>query len=153
MVKVRSYLKLNSDFVQVSDFSGVVPDCSYIEGAIELEVDGIQLLSLETWDYVDQLWAYVVDALLSIVRGLKFSTYMPDQAIELVFEPRGKSLVKVVRRGHGNVEVTTSRHEFVEAVSAAGRLFFARMKELVPQNRAIYEEIESQLRSLGHVVE
>lgn len=86
MLSVKSFLRKNDNFVPVSDFIGGIPDSDYIEGAIEILVQQKGLLTLEDWDYVDQLWCYFVGGLFEVVEGKEFETYLPEQPLKVVFD-------------------------------------------------------------------
>src|SRR5688500_17838192 len=63
MVAIKSLLKVADDLVPVEEFVGPIVDQNYIEGGIELSVENVRMLAREQVDYVDQLWAYLVEGL------------------------------------------------------------------------------------------
>lgn len=55
MIEVRSYFRVDGQFVLADDLQGDVPDTDYVEGAITVDVDGVPFIDFEHWDLVDQL--------------------------------------------------------------------------------------------------
>lgn len=145
MIEVRTFLKRGKAFVDPEEFSGQIEDTSYIEGAIELSIDHRPLLSREEWDYVDELWAYLLQGLFQIHAGEDFSTYLPDQPIQVSFHPEAEGQrVRVQVQYEGkNVEARADLSSFVHVMAREARRFFERMQLLVP----FYEhELDELLR-------
>lgn len=62
-------------------------DFEYIEGAIIIKSDDEIILDFKYWDIVDQLWTYMIDAVLKLMKGEKeVKFYFPDQPIEIQFQ-------------------------------------------------------------------
>jgi hypothetical protein len=142
VVRVDSYLKQGNQFIPVSKYEGPAQDPQYIEGAIELTINGKMLLGLDLWDYVDQLWAYLIDGLLQLVQDTPFSTYLPDQPVQICFSLPQKTLVEVqVKYEAIERKETTQRRGFVIAMATAAETFFTKMLQYVPQNQAVYIDL------------
>jgi hypothetical protein len=135
MIRVTSYLQNKSAIVPMESFEGPIEDPQYIEGAIELIVDSRRLITTEMADYVDQLWAYLIDGLLQASDGVEFSTYFPDQPIRLTMNMTERNRLKISVKSREVVEATVDYGEFVTAMAEAGESFFRRMLSLVPENR------------------
>src|SRR5687767_8190020 len=87
MVTVTTYLRApDGTFQRVEATTATPADPDYIEGAVELTIDGTTIIGTAEWDYVDQLWAYLADMLHELTTGDAASTYFPDQPIRLTFE-------------------------------------------------------------------
>lgn len=157
MVKVETYLKTDDEFIPLAEFAEHISDPVYIEGAIELEMNGVKALTLELWDDVNQLWLYIAQGLIEITRQQEWSTGFPDQPITLTFRTD-------VRRQRITVEVfipadkifthvdrsacaSASYDEFITAMSEAAQKFFRRMAELVPEERADWEREIRELQT------
>ncbi len=82
-IEIKSYVKSDHHFHPVETFSDPVDDVGYLEGAIQLKVDGVELMGLKQWDYVTVLWAYLLDGAEHLLDGQDFHTYFPDQPISL----------------------------------------------------------------------
>lgn len=99
MIRVESYLKVGNDFVPIAEFKGRVKDPEYVEGAIEVEIDGVKVLTLELWDDINWLWPYIANSLEELATEQTASTSFPDQPIELIFRTdnrRQRIVVEVV---------------------------------------------------------
>lgn len=142
MIEVVSYLRdPDGQFSQVEAATSRPNDPRYIEGAIDLTVNGVQILDTFVWDYVDQLWAYISDMIIALRERGEASTYFPDQPIRLSFRKQGLNQVLVTLELDSNTRRTASinESEFINALRAGGLAFFQRMSELVPENRAGYQ--------------
>ena len=149
MLLVKSFLRKNDNFVPVSDFIGGIPDSDYIEGAIEIFVQQKGLLTLEAWDYVDQLWCYFVDGLFEVVEGKEFETYLPDQPLKVVFRPdRYKRRVTIEVGDDETRSASVEYGEFMHMMTEEGIAFFHRLAELVPGSRTFYKEMAQRLSLL-----
>ncbi|WP_175857546.1 hypothetical protein [Burkholderia anthina] len=127
MISSKTYLKVKKKFVDFHGFDGKIQDPDYIEGAIELSVDGVVLLDRSMWDCVDQLWAYLTEGLVCISRGEGFKTYFPDQPIEIKFAVHGSSVVFSVTVNE-TVKVVVDRFEFISEMKRFAIEFFEDLK-------------------------
>ena len=147
-IVVKTYLKDSEQFIPYSEFENEIKDPDYIEGAIELSVEGVPLLTLDLWDYVDQLWAYIVQGLQDVAAGQEFFTHFPDQPIELKIIPVNEKLWKIKVKVDEEVSVVANRGEFVSALSEEAKNFFEFLSRKVPQNKGAYEELLSSLEKI-----
>lgn len=150
MITVRTLLKVGDEFVPVEAYSGQIADENYIDGAIELSIDGKELLSRRHWDLVDQLWCYLAQGIVDVSKGQAFSTGFPDSPIDVFFQPdvgRGTVTVKVEFKSNpAGVEATVGLEEFKTVLSAEARRSLDVLGRLAPSNREAYEDV---LRGLG----
>lgn len=49
-IEIRTDLKLSGTFLPVAEFDGPLGDPYYIDGAISLIIDGVELLGRDLWD-------------------------------------------------------------------------------------------------------
>ncbi|MFI5705441.1 hypothetical protein [Streptomyces sp. SID1034] len=141
MIEVRTLLRLpDGAFIQV-DACGERPrDAQYVEGAIELIADGVQILSVAEWDYIDQLWSYVADMIRELPKQGEASTYFPDQPIMLKFLRSSPGRLLVSCRVGDNVrQANVNESEFLAAIRSAGQVFFEKMSRLLPENSQGYD--------------
>ena len=107
-----------------------------LEGALEISLDGEELIGTRNWDDVHTLWAYAADALATF-RGTGAGLLpFPDQpvAVELA---RVAGDVRLTVRGDGpDRSLTVGEPEFVQAVRARGREYFAAVGRWFPDHRA-----------------
>ena len=142
MIDVKTYLKVGDEFLMPSQFYQEVDDPDYIEGAIELIVDGEKILNLSMWDYVDQLWAYLIDGLINLNDGKSFSTFFPDQPIEVKFTPQGKEffLFELLADDHKRKLINTK--EFFNTLIPEAENFFQFLARKLDIQKANSEELQ-----------
>ena len=147
MIAVRTFLRFgDGTFRPVEACEAAPADPRYIEGAVELAIDGVQIVGKPEWDYVDQLWAYVANMIDALRTEDQASTHFPDQPILLTFERKGRRVLVSSRAGDTVRRVSADESELFTAVRAAGRDFFERMSHLVPSNSGAYQIALAKLR-------
>ena len=126
----NTYLKSQDNrLILVEEFSNSIVDSDYVEGAIALEVNGKKLLTLEMWDYVDQLWAYLINGLVDLEGGKdEFSSYFPDQPIEISMKlDRQRDLLSF---SVGDVKTVVNYQYFKNELIQFGDQFFSKLQSL-----------------------
>lgn len=151
MVTILSLMKAGDKLVPIEEFEGPITDPDYIEGAIELIVDHKPILRREMIDYIDQLWAYLVDGLGEVVAGRECSTGYPDMPIDIVLRPQGKLVNVAVSSGSHkwDADADVAITELVGSLVPVGTLFFERLQRLVPSHRASYDRCIAALARLA----
>lgn len=146
MLTVNSFIRLpDGSFVHVDSYGDRPADPDYVEGAIEIVADGVEIVGQREWDYVDQLWSYLADALERFRADGAASTYYPDQPIRIEFSAQGSRVLISSTGGEHVRRVSVNRTEFEEVFNAAGRRFFDRISEIVPVNSDGYAAARSKL--------
>ncbi|BAV96932.1 hypothetical protein [Lysobacter enzymogenes] len=141
MIEVRSYFRVDGQFVLADDLQGDVPDTDYVEGAITVDVDGVPFIDFEHWDLVDQLWSYISEALLTLKQGQDASIFFPDQPLELSFKQVEKGRVKVVLHTQPKGRtIVVDKTELMSSFSKAGLHFLELMGRLSPGAKSAYDE-------------
>jgi len=144
VVEIETFLKgADGGFVQVEACRTPPPDLDYIEGAIRLSVDGLEIIGTGEWDYVDQLWCYIAQMVTKMQSSGYAETYFPDQPIKLSFQAAGSRVLVTAKIGEETKTVNASSADFLDSVKAAGMVFFSKMSELVPANS--YVEAQQEL--------
>jgi hypothetical protein len=144
VVKIETFLKgADGGFVQVEDCRTPPPDLDYIEGAIRLSVDGLEIIGIEEWDYVDQLWCYIAEMVTRLRSSGYAETRFPDQPIKLVFQAAGARVLVTAKIGKEVKKASASSVDLFDALKAAGMIFFNKMSELAPANS--YVEARQEL--------
>lgn len=149
MIEVESYLRSgDGQFTRVDDVHDAPANPSHVEGALVLRIDGVTILDTALWDDVDELWAYISEMVGSLGEKDEVSTYFPDQPIKLTFRRQGNKRILVsLDRRKGNRAANASESELVSSLQAEGTHFFARMSELLPENRGAYDDAVARLMS------
>lgn len=147
MVRVSSFLReSDGSFTPLDRVVEAPADPDYIEGAIELVIDGVEIIGCSEWDYVDQLWAYVASMISALKSEIRASTYFPDQPVELIFEKKLPRVIVSANLGDSQWVADASIEEFLDSIRRSGRSFFELMSSLLPTRAAAYQVA---LRELG----
>jgi hypothetical protein len=151
-IEIVSYLREGegnqATYIAIEKASRRPKDPDYIEGAIELRINGIIILDQQLWDYVDQLWAYIARMVHDIEAGkTEAKTRFPDQPIELRFVRQGGTVTVTctVNQEVRTAEVSTA--ELLSTLKQAGHTFFAKLIALAPAEKSRYQEAMRQLGS------
>ncbi|TBM09991.1 hypothetical protein EYY86_19455 [Hafnia paralvei] len=123
MISATTYLKVNDAFIEFHEYNGTLNNVNYIEGALELTINGIVLIDKTMWDYIDQLWAYIVNGVESILNGQPFETYFPDQPIKLKAIPSNENIIFSVECDTEK-KVFINRRYFIETMASSAIEFF-----------------------------
>jgi hypothetical protein len=82
MIEVRTLLKGPTGFQPLTDAAEII-DPDYIEGALELMIEGKKLCGEAEWDLVDQLLCYFVQLIVDVNSNDTAHFYFPDQPIHV----------------------------------------------------------------------
>lgn len=153
MISIASYLKQGSELVPIAELRGPIADENYIEGAIELSINHKPLLTTAQVDYVDQLWAYLVQGMVeNVSEGRPFKTYFPDCPIEVTLSPepeRQRITVGVdLRNKRGPISATAPLAEFKRVFAAEARRFLETLMPLVSDHRSTYERLLEEIATI-----
>jgi hypothetical protein len=151
MIETHTYVFANGKYQPIETVQAPLPDPNYIDGILELSIDGHAIITRDAWDLVDQLWAYIVDGAVELARGRSFRTRFPDQPLELLFtlDPSADT-VTVELRLDRPAKASVSRRELIDAIARDAEPVFARMIELDPGGRRSYELTLQQIELLKH---
>ncbi|MFP1961545.1 hypothetical protein [Lonsdalea quercina] len=109
MMKVDSFIKNGDDFVNVNEFKGRIKKTDYIDGAILLTINYVEVMNTSMWDCIDQLWIYMLNALIELNSGKDAEFYFPDQPIKVTLNHvKNNILFKV-----GDVGVVVEKKAFM----------------------------------------
>ena len=131
-MEIDSFFRIDGVFVLASELARPVPDENYIEGAIEITVEGRRVLSCDHWDYIDQLWSYLLDGITAISEGRSFSTFLPDQPVQVCFEPQDAEQVQIRVQDNGVIIASVDRELFLLSMLDACREFFLHLPKVAP---------------------
>lgn len=130
-IVVKTYVKIGDEFIDFFKFNGPVGDPDYIDGALELSINGVSLIDKSMYDYIDDLWSYLAEGLSKVYRGQPFKTYFPDQPIEINLIPKGNDILISVECNE-EVKVYVNKEDFLMVMAEHARKFFEHLKEIVP---------------------
>lgn len=94
----------------------------YINGYIDLEIDGKQVLNEKYWDNINCLWSYIIDALYQLLlnKEKKVSFTFPDQPLVVEFELDNSFILLHV----DNKVYSSVASEFINSCLCEARNFF-----------------------------
>ncbi len=131
MLEIETFIRTAEGGTPLAAFAGSLDDADYIEGRITLRIKGREFLGERTWDCVDQLWAYFADGVTAVVAGEAFSTYFPDQPIQVEFLPDAHAPVITVRITIDEPRsATLDRRLFIATMAKAGSAAMHRFAAL-----------------------
>lgn len=144
MISVRTYIKKEEEFIEFHSYTGHIEDSNYIEGALELTINGITLLDKDMWDYIDQLWSYIVDGIVCILNDQPFESYFPDQPIKISFVPmKGNVSLSVMCNSEKTIQINKKKFIHVMSKHVIDFFDYLRKKDSIFNNR--YNELFSIL--------
>jgi hypothetical protein len=147
MIEVRSLLRQpDGSFEPYQESDVPPPDPYYVEGAIELVVDGIEVIGQAEWDLVDQLWAYIADMLKQLREKNEVRTGFPDAARDLVIRRTSPGRVLVACESSNPRQAPAVEADLVRALAEAGIAFFEKVSKLLPENVSAYDLATDDLR-------
>jgi hypothetical protein len=149
LIEVESYLRAkDGQFTRVEDAQDAPPDPRHVEGALMLKIDHVTVIDTEMWDDVDELWAYIATMVSTLNEKDEASTYFPDQPIKLTFRRQGNGRIVVTADpGDQTRTANASERELVAELQSKGSLFFAKLSDLLPDNRTLYANSLDDLMS------
>ncbi|MCC3650640.1 hypothetical protein LIX60_03865 [Streptomyces sp. S07_1.15] len=140
MIEVKSYLMgADGKFHPVDQVSTYDGDRDYVEGAIELTINHVPIIDCDMYDYVDQLWAYLVRLIGEASTSGRSETLFPDQPIRLTLENgRNGRMLVTCDAGDGRRVAYCFRKELSAAIKEEATRFFQWMSQLIPENSRGY---------------
>ena len=105
MFEIQSYIKVNDEFIAIEDIKGnsvyKKMDKRSIEGAITIKYYTQIILDLTYWDYIEELWLYII----AMLEEYKINEYakmlFPDQPVSLEIV-KDRNEMSILRISHKN---------------------------------------------------
>jgi hypothetical protein len=134
-------------FTNIRDVKRYDGDRDYVEGAVEITIDGYELMTQRHWDDIDWLWPFMVQAVEACRTTGAGETYFPDQPLLFRVErrPAGRLLV-ALGTGDERRAKTADADEFCRALAVAGVEFFHWHRRMVKRSDG-YPSENALLRS------
>jgi hypothetical protein len=152
MIGIDTFLRgLDGTFTRVSDVIDAPPDLRYVEGAIELTIDGSVILDKDLWDDVNWLWAGIGNRIHDFKTQDEVSTYFPSQSIRLSFRRigGGRMVISVeMAQGEGR-SATAQEDELIGCLREHCIRFFGEMERLQPGELNRYASVLRKLELLA----
>ena len=153
MISITSYFcnSRREDFVEIIDgLNYTLPDSHYINGAMELNINGVAVIDRSMWDLIDQLWMYIVTMLRNLKTSGTAKFSFPDQALKFTCERIGRGMVRVASYPpEGPIVAVTNEADLVSALKKSGIAFFKVMRRLDSKHRKDYDELVRELEQVS----
>ena len=135
---INSYIKIGDDFINFFDFNGHIDDPDYIDGAMELSINGKKLIDESMWDYIDALWSYLSEGLSVVYDGEEFKTNFPDQPLEVKFKPihNNHNILVSVKCSSSEAKIVVDKKAFLSAMSNHAKKFFEHLEIIEPNSES-----------------
>lgn len=114
MMKVDSFIKCSADFINVNTFNGVLKDGDYIEGGMILTINHVEMINLSLWDYIDQLWIYILNGLIDLHSGRDVLFYFPGQPVKVTMSHTGSRILFKV----ADIGLMVEKRDFINFMAA-----------------------------------
>ncbi len=98
---IKTYLKSNAEFSELTDdfnpesFFVKIPRSDELEGGLEIQVDGEEVIGKYNWDYVHEIWGYFLWSLQDLVKKGKSNFYYPSVFIEVSLTKEDEDLLRM----------------------------------------------------------
>ncbi|MDC9595124.1 hypothetical protein [Xenorhabdus sp. IM139775] len=148
MISINTYIKIKDEYIDIFQYDGKFKNSDYIDGALELTINGISLIDKSMYDYIDDLWCYLAEGLSILEDNQEFKCYFPDQPIEVKFTPSKGNRVLVSVNCHSEVKTSIEKEEFLIVMSEHAKRFFKRMEDLNPSSIGAYREAMQYLKKI-----
>ncbi len=147
MIEITSYLREeDGTFVKIGDVTRSPQDERYVDGALDLVINGVTILDTGIWDYIDQFWCYISSMIDQLLKEGEASTRLPDLPPKLTFRRIGTNRVLVTFSFPGERRATTvAQDELVDTLCRHGLDFLHKMSDLLPENSDMYAVAINQL--------
>jgi hypothetical protein len=126
----ESCFRINNLLVPINECKQDLPSLSHVEGAIKLTIGNSEVITLDMWDCVDQLWAYIITGVESAKNGVAYVTYFPDQPIQFSLTPSKNNFVVVRIEAVETVEKSVDAKSFYLSACEACIEFFLELKRV-----------------------
>lgn len=124
MFEIQSYIKVNDEFIAIEDIKGnsvyKKMDKRSIEGAITIKYYTQIILDLTYWDYIEELWLYII----AMLEEYKINEYakmlFPDQPVSLEIV-KNRNEMCILRISHKNQKQSfcLPEKEFIKSLALA----------------------------------
>jgi len=104
-------------------------DLNYLGGAIYLKYEDEVILDFKLWDYVDQLWAYIINSVEDFMLNNTSETLFPDQPAKIKFKKISDEYMIMVLETNTRSTWTLPKQEFLTILLNESELFFKDITE------------------------
>ncbi|ENJ9654218.1 hypothetical protein AB2T14_001841 [Clostridium botulinum] len=145
--------KFQKYFIEVSQKNIITQvanklDLNYLEGAIYLRYGDETILDFRLWDYVDQLWAYIINLVEEFTLNGDSQTLFPDQPIKIKFKSISDEYMIMIVENDSLYTWTLPKKEFLNILLNESELFFKTITENLNISESYYTFDLSKIQEL-----
>lgn len=151
MIDIKSYIKQDEKFIPINEFNDKLDDDFYIYGAIDLNIKGVELINLDMYDLVDQLWAYIINGILELENGkIEFKTNFPDQPLPMSFIlNKNSNIITIITKPYDkNIEAKVDYREFVKTICVSAKEFFDKLSKIEINKEVMSKDYLNKIEKL-----
>ncbi|MBU9977827.1 hypothetical protein KTP48_03595 [Proteus mirabilis] len=130
MISIKTFIKLNDEFIDIFNLNEKIKNNDYIDGAIELTINGKVLMDKSMYDYIDDFWSYLSEGLYIVSQEKEFKCFFPDQPIEVNFIPQKENRILVSVNCHEEIKTFVDKSEFLHVMTEHAKKFFEKLEDL-----------------------
>ena len=138
-------------FIEVSDENsilGIADDLDYIKGSIYLKYGDKIVLDFKLLDYIDQLWAYILNMLEELMSSGCAEMLFPDQPVKIKLKNISKENIVMILEENTCSSWTLPKNEFISTLLNAGEAFFKDITKNLNLDEKYYESELNQIQEL-----
>lgn len=147
---IKTLIKTGDVFCDPDEVNPADLDLDYIAGAIVWLRQGNTILGEREWDLVDQLWAYFINGMLTLLDEDSFECYFPDQPLLLRFDAEPNVRIRITI---GTTSTEMPKDEFFSTLLLGAREFFCKLKSRIPSMSAACEHELQRIVQIEEVLE
>ncbi|GGL43262.1 hypothetical protein [Sporolactobacillus putidus] len=156
-LKIDSLDTINEEwekyFIEVSEKNISAPivnklNLNYLEGAIYLKYGNEVILGFQLWDYVDQLWAYVIQLIEEFILRDSSETFFPDQPARIKFQKISNECLNMIVEANTRSSWILPKQEFLTTLLNASEKFFQNITGILGLVNNPYTSELSKIREL-----
>ena len=157
--KISNLEKINEEwekyFIEASDKNGIAKlsnklDLNYLGGAVYLKYGDEVILDFNLWDYVDQLWAYILNLIEEFILNGSSEILFPDQPAKIKVKKISDEYMIVVLETNTRYTWTLPSKEFLIALLNESEFFF---KSITKSLRLTEEQYSFEINKIQELKE
>ncbi len=141
-----------SYFIELDEYEKIDPnkiDEDYINGLIEISINGNKITDFTYYDDIYDLWSYYITAFDELLEKNKSSFSYPDMPLIVTLYLQGNRIVFKI----GDKEFNVEAKPFLNQMSNEAKRFFHTLINLFPDLKFEYEEEIDRINSVSKKID
>lgn len=149
--------KWENYFIEISQKDKILQlsnkfDIDYLSGAIYLKYEDDVILDFRLWDYIDQLWAYILNLIEDFILKGSSETFFPDQPVKIIFKSMSYDYMIVVIESKNYCTYVVPRQQFLNTLLDSSEYFFYNITESLKLDNSHYSFEIGKIKELREKV-